>query len=217
MLTPNEVEFSFDSSYGYTFTDDGYGYVSGGSLNANGMAFVIFTPCWTFAFVLYLMLTSASAHTRTHKPIGRFFSKKIALAVDFLSAVFWFAGFITFAVSTKAASCELTPNSSCGLIVTNIVVGICAWYEACSGICTLYLLTDRQHHLYRNHSLGCASHDSYPQCAFREIHSWEALLDNTTLQQLPIEAKIYRKDFMEISDTKGTIVERIVTQTVLMD
>ena len=163
VLTLNEIALSSGVSYGYTFDDDSFEYGYSGSSGTD--AFVLFTSCWTFAFVLYLMLTSASAHTRTDKPIGKFFSKKIALTVDFLSAVFWFSGFIAFAVSTQGAgaSCGFGPNTSCGLIVTTVVVGICAWYEACSRIFTRYLLTDRQHHLYRNHSLGCASHDSYPQ------------------------------------------------------
>ena len=151
------------SSYGYEYYDDGYVYGSGQYSNTNTFAFVLFTSCWTFAFVLYLMLTSASAHTRTDKPIGRFFSKKIALAIDFLSAVFWFAAFIAFAQSTGVDACRGGPDRICGLVVTNVLVGIFAWYEACPGSCTQYLLTDRQHHLYRNYSLGCASHDSYPQ------------------------------------------------------
>ena len=136
-----------------------YDYGSGGVPKANSAAFMLFTSCWTFAFVLYLILTSASAHTRTAKPIGRFFSKRIALAADFLSAVFWFAAFIAFAQSIDIVDCGDGPDASCGLVV----VGVCSWYEACSSICTWYLLTGPQHHLYRNHSLGCASHDSYSQ------------------------------------------------------
>ena len=126
------------SSYDYEYYIDGYIYGPGSYSNTNTFAFVLFTSCWTFAFVLYLMLTSASDHTRTDKPIGRFFSKKIALAVDFLSAVFWFAAFIAFAQSTGAPACRDGPGALCGLVVTNILVGICAWYKACPlvrGIC----------------------------------------------------------------------------------
>ena len=138
-------------------------YESGQLSNTNTSAFVLFTSCWTFAFVLYLMITSASAHTRTDKPIGRFFSNKIALAVDILSAVFWFAAFVAFAQSISGVVCGDGSGTLCGLVVPNIVVGVCAWYEACPGTRTQCLLTDRQHHLRRNHSLGFASHDSYPQ------------------------------------------------------
>ena len=158
------VEIVVNSSpYDYEYYEPWYVYGSGQYSKTNTSAYVLFTSCWTFAFVLYMMLTSASAHTRTDKPIGRFFSKKIALAVDFLSAVFWFAAFVAFAQSIGVAVCGDGPGALCGLVVTDIVVGVGAWYEACPGTCTRYLLTDRQHHLYRNHILGCASHDSDPQ------------------------------------------------------
>ena len=172
MLTLNEIVIS-GASPDYVYYGYGYEnvYGSGQFSNNNTLAFVLFTSCWTFTFVLYLILTSVSAHTRTDKPIGRFFSEKIALAVDFLSVVFWFAAFIAFAQSIGVAACGDGPDVSCGLVVTNIVVAICAWYGACPGTCMRYLLTDRQHHLYRNHSLGCALHDSYPQRAFRETRS----------------------------------------------
>ena len=152
----------YGSPYEYEYYDDGYGYGYGQYSKTNTTAFVLFTSCWTFAFVLYLMLTSVSAHTRTDKPIGRFFSKKIALAVDFLSAIFYFAASVAFAQSIAVDNCRDGPGTLCGLVVTNIVLGFFAWYEACPGTCTRYLLIDRQHHLYRNHNLGCASHDSYP-------------------------------------------------------
>ncbi|CAD6591488.1 MAG: hypothetical protein ASARMPRED_005411 [Alectoria sarmentosa] len=60
--------------------------------------FVLFASCWTLLFVLYLSLTSATAYTRTERPIGRFFNQKLAFAVDSLSTVFWFAGFIALAI-----------------------------------------------------------------------------------------------------------------------
>ena len=163
MLTLNKVVIS-GNIYDYAEYYDEYWYEYGEPSNTNAAAFMLFTSCWTFTFVLYLILTSTSAHTRTEKPIGKFFSKKTALAIDFLSAVFWFAAFIAFAQSTYGVSSrEVVPSASCGLVVTNIVVGICAWYEACPGTCPWYLLTDRQHHLYHNHSLGCASHETYSQ------------------------------------------------------
>ena len=101
------------------------------SLAAPG--FVIFTSCWTLLFVLYLLLTSATAYTRTDRPIGKFFNQKIALAVDSLSAIFWFAGFISLAQFYQDLDpCENVGESACGTAITSVLVGVCAWYESCS-------------------------------------------------------------------------------------
>ena len=90
--------------------------------------FALFTSCWTLCFVLYLLLTSDSASTRKKWPIGRFFSHELAFAFDFLSAVFWFSGFIALALYSQTLHCGYIGKSACGTTITSIVVGLCAWY-----------------------------------------------------------------------------------------
>lgn len=91
--------------------------------------FLLFASCWTLLFVLYLFITSKKAFTRTDRPIGRYFNQKIAFAVDFLSVIFWFAGFIALATFYQVlGSCENEGGAACGTVITSIIVGVCVWY-----------------------------------------------------------------------------------------
>ena len=93
--------------------------------------FALFASCWTLAFTLYLFLTSATDHTPSKKPIGKFFSQKIVYAVDLLSALFWFAGFIALAQVNAPDSCAEGDDGFCDFMITSVVVGVCLWYDCC--------------------------------------------------------------------------------------
>lgn len=113
--------------------DDNYsnGYYDENNLAIGAPEFLLFTSCWTVLFVLYLFCTSATAYTRADKPIGKFFNQKVAFAVDSLSAVFWFAGFIALALFYHVLGpCEYE-EGACTTVVTSIVVSVCAWYDYC--------------------------------------------------------------------------------------
>ena len=107
------------------------GYYESNALPTLGAPkFLLFASCWTLLFVLYLFFTSNTAFTRADRPIGRFFSQKITFAVDFLSVVFWFAGFIALAnFYSVLGSCEEEGGAACGTIMTSILVGVCVWYR----------------------------------------------------------------------------------------
>ena len=90
--------------------------------------FLIFASCWTLFFVIYLYLTSSTAHKRNDRPIGRFFNRKIVYAVDFLSAIFWFAGFIGLALYYQASPCGYDEAAVCDTMIISILVGVCLWY-----------------------------------------------------------------------------------------
>ena len=83
--------------------------------------FAIFSSCWTLLFIFYLFLTSGTDFTRTDRPIGRFFNPIIALTVDFLSAVFWFACFVAFVPLSQYSDVR-------GTVVTSVLLALCIWY-----------------------------------------------------------------------------------------
>ena len=91
--------------------------------------FVIFASCWTLLFTLYLFLTSSCGYTRNDRPIGRFFNWKTALAVDSLSAVLWFAGFVTLAQFCQSGICDDGMEVVCGTVISSVFVGVCMWYD----------------------------------------------------------------------------------------
>ena len=94
--------------------------------NSGAPIFVLFASCWTILFALYLFITSATAYTRTDRPIGRFFNQKIAFSVDCLSVVFWFAGFISLALFSSDEDYE--GNSSVYATVTiSTLISVCLW------------------------------------------------------------------------------------------
>lgn len=113
----------------YGFSSDGDYYEYGGFATIGAPKFVIFASCWTLLFTLYLFLTSSSGYTCTDRPIGRFFNWKIAFAVDSLSAVFWFAGFVTLAQFYQSGPCDTGAEGVCGTVITSVLVGVCMWYD----------------------------------------------------------------------------------------
>lgn len=135
VLTLNNAAVSWylsgNAAYDTYNSYDGSGNGSYATLSAP--EFVIFASCWTLLFVLYLFFTSATAYTRTNKPIGRFFNRKIVVAVDGLCAVFWFAGFIVLALFYQAlGSCQSLGPGVCGTVITSIFLGVCTLYDCCS-------------------------------------------------------------------------------------
>ena len=132
MLTFNNTALSGDGGGSYSYGDYEYGDVGFAPLDADAPQFVIFASCWTLLFILYLFLTSATAYTRTDRPIGRFFNRNIAFAVDFLSAIFWFAGFIALAIFCGSGPCEDEAVGLCATVITSTLLGVCIWYDSCS-------------------------------------------------------------------------------------
>ena len=114
--------------YGY---DD---YYYGEPVGSGPSGFALFASCWTVLFIFYLFLTSTTGYIRTEKPIGRFYNQRIAFAVDCLSAVFWFAGFISLAQYED-------DESVYGVVVAGIFLAFCLWYEQHSTL-TLEMSTD---------------------------------------------------------------------------
>lgn len=114
-------------SHGYEDSDEFYWNHREIVAFSGAPEFVIFASCWTLLFILYLSLTSATAYARTERSIGRFYNRKLAFAVDFLSAVFWFAGFIALALLYPMGPCEETGPRVCGPAITSILVGVCTW------------------------------------------------------------------------------------------
>lgn len=117
----------------YPSADDGeydfYDYYdgSGNFASIGAPEFVLFASCWTILFVLYLFLTSNIAYTRTDRPIGRFFNKKISLAVDCLSAIFWFAGCISLAGSHPTI--DYSEDDVYDAVPTSILIAAFLWYD----------------------------------------------------------------------------------------
>ena len=94
------------------------------------LKFALFASCWTVAFALYLILTSATVYTRSDRPIGRFFNHNFVFAVDGLSAVFWFASFISLAHFIQAAG-YCSGYNFCGTMTTSTVIAVFLWYDHC--------------------------------------------------------------------------------------
>ena len=92
--------------------------------------FALFASCWTVSFALYLFLTSATVYTRSDRPIGRFFNQNFVFAVDCLSAVFWFASFISLAHFSQAAG-PCSGDDICGTMTTSIVIAVFLLYDHC--------------------------------------------------------------------------------------
>ena len=123
MLTPNNAAIiAYMDGYEY------YGESGSFFATLGTPKFIIFASCWTLLFVLYLSLTSVTAYTRTDRPIGIFFNRKIAFAVDCLSAIFWFAGFIALALFYQFSPCGYQQASVCDTMITSVLVGVCIWY-----------------------------------------------------------------------------------------
>ena len=133
MLTFNNTALSGGYN-SYSDYYDGFGdyYGTSSSATLRTPQFVIFASCWTLLFILYLFLTSATAYTRTDRPIGRFFNRSIAFAVDLLSAVFWFAGFVALALFCGSGPCNDGPIGVCATTITSTLLGVCIWYDSCS-------------------------------------------------------------------------------------
>lgn len=106
-------------------------YESGSCPSLDVPEFVIFSCCWTLGFIIYLSLTSATAHTRNERSIGRFFNQKIAFAFDCLSAIFWFAGFMALAAFYQDGPCGYSGGGVCGAMIANVLVGVCLLYDHC--------------------------------------------------------------------------------------
>ena len=136
----NNVAISLDQSSNgdvyYSFRDY-YGYGSESSHLEETSGFALFASCWTVSFALYLILTSATVYTRNDRPIGRFFNQSFVLAVDCLSAVFWFASFISRAHFMQAAG-PCRGHDVCGTMTSSMIIAIFLWYDHC------LLLTSRE-------------------------------------------------------------------------
>ena len=127
--------FNDDSDYYDSSPESGGFYTTMGSPE-----FVIFASCWTLVFVFYVSLTSTSAYTRTDRPMGRFFNRKIVFAVDSLSAIFWFTGFIGLALFYQNSPCGYEPAGVCDTMIISVLVGVGVWY--CNSPFTLRMSID---------------------------------------------------------------------------
>ena len=115
----SDVYYSFYSYYDYHSRRFHLTEISG---------FALFASCWTLSFALYLFLTSATGYTRSDRPTGRFFNQYFVFAVNFLSAVFWFASFISLAHFMQVAG-PCTGQGVCGTMTASIIFAVFLWYE----------------------------------------------------------------------------------------
>lgn len=120
--------FEDNSEYYDEYLDSGNFYTTLGAPE-----FVIFASCWTLLFIMYISLTSTTAYTRTDRPLGRFFNRKIVFAVDCLSAIFWFAGFIALALFYQYSPCGYEPAGVCDTMIISVLVGVGVWYSHSPG------------------------------------------------------------------------------------
>ena len=120
---PNNAALDWYLSNGVENTSDG----SSNSYESLGpLAYVVFASCWTLLFHLYLFLTSDTTYTRSEKSVGRFFNKSFALAVNCLSTIFWFGGFISLARFSEY--CNANEEAICGTLITSTLAGVGIWY-----------------------------------------------------------------------------------------
>ncbi|MCJ1451427.1 hypothetical protein MMC28_001764 [Mycoblastus sanguinarius] len=87
--------------------------------------FLIFTSAFTLLTLPYLFLNPALSHTHEKKPNGPYFNKWAVLALDTLTMLFWFAGFI--ALADFHGGLIICAGHVCTFMFAGVVVGALAW------------------------------------------------------------------------------------------
>lgn len=109
----------------------------------NEPPFLIFVGGLSLLVLPYLFLNPALSQTHHNKPSGRYFNKWTVLALDTLTCLFWFAGWIALAVYRH--SLIICLGHTCSAMYGGIVVGILAWitFLATTILATLHVIRTR--------------------------------------------------------------------------
>ena len=109
----------------------------------NEPPFLIFVGCWTLLVLPYLFFNPSLSQTHHNKPSGRFFNKWAVLALDTVTCLFWFAGFVALAVYRH--SLIICLGHTCSAMYGAIVVGVLAWiaFMATTVLAALHVVRTR--------------------------------------------------------------------------
>ena len=107
------------SEYNGTYYDGGY-YYSRGNASPSQVNFLIFCAVWSILAVAFLVLSPRYDSQARH--VGHKFA---ILAVDAVTAIFWFAGFVALAVFIGVPDCG--NNHVCGALQASVALGAFLW------------------------------------------------------------------------------------------
>ena len=96
------------------------GYYARGNASPSQVNFMIFCAVWSILAVAFLILSPRYDTQARH--IGHKFT---VLAVDAVTAIFWFAGFIALAVLIGVPNCGT--DHVCGSLQASVVFGAFLW------------------------------------------------------------------------------------------
>ena len=104
---------------GTSYYNGGY-YYSHGNASPSQVNFLIFCAVWSILAVAFLILSPRYDTQARH--VGHKFA---ILAVDAVTAIFWFAGFIALAVFIGVPNCG--NNHVCGALQASVAFGAFLW------------------------------------------------------------------------------------------
>ena len=108
------------NEYNGTFYYNGGYYYSRGNASPSQVNFLIFCAVWSILAVAFLILSPRYDTRARH--VGHKFA---ILAVDAVTAIFWFAGFIALAVFIGVPDCG--NNHVCGALQASVAFGAFLW------------------------------------------------------------------------------------------
>ncbi|KAK4153350.1 membrane-associating domain-containing protein [Chaetomidium leptoderma] len=102
------------------------------------LAFMLFNSVWSLLVLAYLFLTPLY--------YARFFHGIVALAIEWITMIFWFAGSIALATYSGSSRCD--GNTYCGSVQAAIAFGFFLWalFGFLVVVDTLAFLRGRGHH-----------------------------------------------------------------------
>lgn len=118
-LMTNVSIYIVANQYNSTFYYDG-GYYSHSNASPSQVNFLIFCAIWSILAVAFLTLSPRYDTQARH--IGHKFA---ILAVDAVTAIFWFAGFIALAVFIGVPDCG--SDTVCGSLQASVAFGAFLW------------------------------------------------------------------------------------------
>jgi len=139
----------------YVANDYNGGYYARGNASPSQVNFMIFCAVWSILAVAFLILSPRYDTQARH--VGHKFA---ILAVDAVTAIFWFAGFIALAVFIGVPDCG--NNHICGSLQASVAFGAFLWvlFSATAVLDTLHVFRTR---------------DTYDPKPAREVHVTEGV------------------------------------------
>jgi len=125
---------------GTSYYNGGY-YYSHGNASPSQVNFLIFCAVWSILAVAFLVLSPRYDTQARH--IGHKFA---ILAVDAVTAIFWFAGFVALAVFIGVPNCG--NNHVCGALQASVAFGAFLWvlFSATAVLDTMHVFRTRDTH-----------------------------------------------------------------------